>query len=83
MERKIDSQERKSLIAFHRKECNSRICDRIKAVLTYDDGYNYSDITRLVLLDDETDKLIAHLKEKTSLVLLLKAHLCSATASAG
>jgi hypothetical protein len=54
MERKIDSQERKSLIAFHRKERNSRIRDRIKAVLAYDDGYHYSDIARLLLLDDET-----------------------------
>jgi transposase len=61
MERKIDSQERKSLIAFHRKECNSRIRDRIKAVLAYDDGYNYSEIARLLLLDDETVR--RHIKD--------------------
>jgi DNA-binding NarL/FixJ family response regulator len=58
---KIDSQERNCLIAFHRKERNSRIRDRIKAVLAYNDGYNYSDIARLLLLDNETVR--QHIKD--------------------
>ena len=47
-------QERENLILRHRKERDKRICDRIKAVLAYDDGYNYSEIARILLLDDET-----------------------------
>ena len=30
------------------------MCDRIKAVLAYDDGYSYSEIAHLLLLDDES-----------------------------
>jgi len=46
--------ERQQLIACHRKERDGRVRDRIKAVLAYDDGYNYSEIARILLLDDET-----------------------------
>ncbi len=38
----------------HKKECDGRIRDRIKAILAYDDGYTYSEIARSLLLDDET-----------------------------
>ena len=54
MERILTSKEREKLIQRHRKERDKRICDRIKAVLAYDDGYNYSEIARILLLDDET-----------------------------
>ena len=47
-------KERERLIERHRKERDKRICDRIKAVLAYDDGYSYSEIARILLLDDET-----------------------------
>lgn len=47
-------KEREKLIQRHRKERDKRICDRIKAVLAYDDGYSYSEIARILLLDDET-----------------------------
>lgn len=38
----------------HKKERDKRVCDRIKAVLAYDDGYSYSEISKILLLDDET-----------------------------
>ena len=52
--RKITTQERNNLIASHKKERDRRICDRIKAVLLYDDGYSYTEIAKILLLDDET-----------------------------
>ena len=54
MTRTLTSTERKKLIKRHKKERDKRICDRIKAVLAFDDGYNYSEISRILLLDDET-----------------------------
>jgi transposase len=54
MEKILTSKERQNLIARHRKERDKRICDRIKAVLAYDDGYTYSEIAKILLLDDET-----------------------------
>lgn len=54
MERKLTAQERVKLQKRHKEERDKRRCDRIKAVLAYDDGYRYSEIARLLLLDDET-----------------------------
>lgn len=54
MEKKLASKERKELIQRHRKERDGRVRDRIKAVLAYDDGYSYSEIAKILLLDDET-----------------------------
>lgn len=54
MYNKLSIQTRNGLIAQHRKERDKKICDRIKAVLAYDDGYSYSEIARILLLDDET-----------------------------
>jgi len=54
MGNQLTPSERKKLIKSHRKERDRRLCDRIKAVLAYDDGYNYSEIARILLLDDET-----------------------------
>jgi transposase len=54
MEKLLSAKEREKLIQRHRKERDKRICDRIKAVLAYDDGYSYSEIARILLLDDET-----------------------------
>lgn len=50
----LSKQERLRLIRRHREERDRRLCDRIKAVLAYDDGYNYSEIAKILLLDDET-----------------------------
>src|SRR5690348_812331 len=54
MERILTPKKREKLIRRHGKERDKRICDRIKAVLAYDDGYSYSEIARILLLDDET-----------------------------
>lgn len=54
MEKLLTVREREKLIQRHRKERDGRIRDRIKAVLAYDDGYSYSEIARILLLDDET-----------------------------
>ena len=50
----LTPQEREKLILRHRKERDGRIRDRIKAVLAYVEGYNYSEIARILLVDDET-----------------------------
>ena len=50
----LTSKERERLRNRHRKERDGRIRDRIKTVLAYDDGYSYSEIARILLLDDET-----------------------------
>ena len=54
MTRTLTSTERKELTRCHKKERDGRVRDRIKAVLAFDDGYNYSAISRILLLDDET-----------------------------
>lgn len=54
MYNKLSNQERKGLIVRHRQTRDKKICDRIKAVLAYDDGYSYSEIAKILLLDDET-----------------------------
>ena len=54
MDRRLTLEELKNLIASHKKERDGRVRDRIKAVLLYDKGYNYSKIAEILLLDDET-----------------------------
>jgi transposase len=54
MGRKLTLQERIDLQKQHKKERDGRVRDRIKAVLAYDDGYSYSEIAKILLLDDET-----------------------------
>jgi transposase len=47
-------EERKKLIKQHRHERDGKIRDRIKAVLAYDEGYSYSEIAKILLLEDTT-----------------------------
>ena len=54
MIRKLTPEERSLLKLRHRREKNRKVCDRIKAVLMHDDGYSYSEITRVLLIDDES-----------------------------
>lgn len=54
MEKILTTKERENLIKHHRQERAGRVRDRIKAVLAYDDGYSYSEIAKILLLDDET-----------------------------
>ena len=51
---KLTQNQRDELKSQHRKERDKRVCDRIKAVLAYDDGLSYLEISRILLLDDET-----------------------------
>jgi len=71
MEKILNSKERIELLTRHRKERDGRIRDRIKAVLAYDEGYSYSEIARILLLDDETirrhiDDYVGQQKIKTN-----------------
>jgi transposase len=45
---------RNELIKQHRHERDKKVCDRIKAVLAYDDGYSCSEIAKFLLLEDTT-----------------------------
>jgi len=65
MDRKLTTEERGYLIRRHREEKSRKVCDRIKAVLLHDRGYSYSEIGRILLLDDETVRqhVLAYFKE--------------------
>jgi transposase len=54
MERMLPKKDRENLVRRHRQERDGRVRDRIKAVLAHDDGYTYSEIAKILLLDDET-----------------------------
>ena len=54
MTRRLTKEERTELTRRHKVERDKRICDRIKAVLACDDGYSYSEIAKILLLDDAT-----------------------------
>jgi transposase len=54
MTNKLSKQERAGLINQHRQTRDKRVCDRIKAVLAFDDGYTYKEIAKILLLDDST-----------------------------
>lgn len=56
MEQFLSSQERDGLKVQHRKERDKRVCDRIKAVLLFDDGWDYQEIAHVLLLSDEAVK---------------------------
>jgi len=49
----LSQLERENLKLQHRKERDKRICDRIKAVLLFDEGWNCSQIAHALLLSDE------------------------------
>jgi hypothetical protein len=44
MEGMLTPEARAALKILHKRERDKRICDRIKAVLAYDDGYTYTEI---------------------------------------
>ena len=54
MDLKLTDKKCQNLIQRHGQKRDKRICDRIKAVLFFDNGYSYSEIAQLLLLDDET-----------------------------
>jgi transposase len=56
MRRYLTSQERDNLKIQHRQERDKRVCDRIKAVLLADDGWDYKQIACVLLISDESVK---------------------------
>lgn len=50
----LTKEQRTYFVRTHKREQNKKTCDRIKAVLLCDSGYTYSEISRILLLDDET-----------------------------
>jgi len=49
----LSKEEKDNLKVQHKQERDKRICDRIKAVLLHDEGWNYQDIAHVLLLSDE------------------------------
>ena len=50
----LKTKERTDLTQRNRKERDDRVRDRIKALLLDDAEYYYSEMARILLLDDET-----------------------------
>lgn len=51
--RKLTETEKSELKSRHKVERDRRVCDRIKAVLMYDDGYTLDEIAKVLLLSRE------------------------------
>lgn len=54
MEINLTQEAREELRNRHKACRDKRTCDRIKAILAYDEGHSYAEICRWLLLDDET-----------------------------
>jgi len=48
----LSKEEKERLRSQHKKERDKRICDRIKAVLLYDKGWTFMQISEALLLTD-------------------------------
>ena len=53
----LSTQERNKLQSQHRLERDKRVCDRIKAVLLSDEGWDFREIAHVLLLSDEAVRL--------------------------
>ena len=51
--RRLTEIEKSDLKSRHKVERDRRVCDRIKAVLMYDDGYSFDEIAKVLLLSRE------------------------------
>lgn len=56
MQQALTKEERLKLTLQHKKERDKRVCDRIKAVLLYDEGWTHEKIAYVLLLTDEAVK---------------------------
>lgn len=61
----LSQKDREELKAQHKRERDKRICDRIKAVLLYDEGRGYQEIAHILLLTDEAIR--QHIQDYLSL----------------
>ena len=50
----LSPEEEQELRSLHRKESDSRVCDRIKAVLLSNDGWTYIMIAKALMIDEKT-----------------------------
>lgn len=57
----LTEDERAGLKLQHKKERDKRVCDRIKAILLYDEGWTLAQIARVLLIDDNSVR--RHIKE--------------------
>jgi len=46
----LTEQERSQLKLQHKQERDKRVCDRIKAILLYDDGWSPQQIAKVLLI---------------------------------
>lgn len=60
MEPFLTQSERNNLETQHRRERDKRVCDRIKAVLLSDEGWDYREIAHVLLISDEAVKQHIH-----------------------
>ena len=51
---KLTKRQRADLKRLHRQAHGRRFADRIKAILLLDDGWSYSKVAEILLLDDQT-----------------------------
>jgi transposase len=49
----LTEQERAQLKLQHKQERDKRVCDRIKAILLYDDGWSPQQIAKVLLISDQ------------------------------
>ena len=49
----LTEQERQQLKFQHKRERDKRICDRIKAILLYDEGWTPQQIAKVLLITDQ------------------------------
>jgi transposase len=64
MQQFLSKEERNILKNQHRSERDKRICDRIKAILLFDEGWSYDEIAHALLLSDEAIR--KHIQEYRS-----------------
>ena len=50
----LSNSEVKHLKILHKRETNRKLADRIKTLILLNDGWNYSQISKILLLDDQT-----------------------------
>ena len=49
----LTEREREQLRLQHKRERDKRICDRIKAILLYDEGWTPQQIAKVLLITDQ------------------------------
>ena len=54
MDKFLSKKQRQELIDDHRVEHNRRFADRIKSILLLDQGYSFTDVASILLLDETT-----------------------------